>query len=58
MVLVKFVDGTEESYETIQCSYFPWKFVEKERCFLIPDVRGDVEIPREFVKSIQHIEYD
>lgn len=56
MVLVKFVDGTEESYETRYSVYSHWKFVKKERCFLIPDVRGDVEIPREFVKSIQHIE--
>lgn len=56
MVLVKFVDGTEESYETKDNSISPWKFVERERCFLIPDIRGDVEIPREFVKSIQHIE--
>ena len=56
MVLVKFVDGTEESYETKDNLFSPWKFADRERCFLIPDVHGDVEIPREFVKSIQHIE--
>lgn len=56
MVLVKFVDGTEESYETKDNPISPWKFADRERCFLIPDIRGDVEIPREFVKSIQHIE--
>lgn len=53
---MKFVDGTEESYETKDGIISPWKFADRERCFLIPDIHGDVEIPREFVKSIQHIE--
>lgn len=56
MVLVNFVDGTQENYETKDNSISPWKFADRERCFLIPDIRGDVEIPREFVKSIQHID--
>lgn len=56
MVEVKFVDGTEDSYETPAGCKKRFKYRFFKRCFEIKDIDGKVLIPVEFIKSIRHIE--
>ena len=74
MVEIKYVDGSEDTVETVDCGIYKYSevsdTVEKVRkghfrydnitqCFIVYDHKDDSDcmmIPREFVKSIRHIE--
>ena len=57
MVRIEYVDGTEDTVETI--GMFLFKYDSGTQCFIVNDQlheRDCMMIPREFVKSIRHIE--
>lgn len=56
MVYVEFVDGTSGDFETKNSINAPWRYQEKEQCFLIPSIEGDVLIPVAFIKCLRHYE--
>lgn len=58
MVHVDFVDGTYDDFETKNSVYAPWRYQEKEQCFLILSIEGDVMIPAAFIKCLRHYEVD
>lgn len=56
MVIVKFVDGTKETYETKGNKKEPWEFDDIEQCYKLDTVTGIVVLPREFLKTLEHYE--
>lgn len=58
MVTVKFIDGTQETYETKVNSKEPWTFYGEEQSYRIESITGLVVLPREFIKTIEHYEVD
>lgn len=57
MVRIEYVDGTEETVETI--GMFRFRYDTETQCFIVNDMlceRDCMMVPREFVKSIRHIE--
>lgn len=58
MVEVKYVDGDEDTFETKNSINAPWQYQEKEQCFLIPSIEGDVLIPAAFIKCLRHYEVE
>lgn len=61
MVRIEYVDGTEDTVETVEnnkyCGHF--RYDEEAQCFIVYDNKFDINcmmIPREFVKSIRHID--
>lgn len=61
MVRIEYVDGTEETVETTENEekYGYFRYDSKIECFIVYDNVNDINrmmIPREFVKSIRHIE--
>ena len=55
MVEVVYLDDTKDTYETPRHCLRHWRYKKMSQCFQIPDIDGEVIIPREFVKSIRHI---
>lgn len=58
MVTVKFIDGTQETYETKGNEKQPWIFNGEEQSYRINSITGIVVLPREFIKSIEHYEIE
>lgn len=56
MVTVKFIDGTQETYETKGSEKQPWEFDRVGQCYKLDTVTGMVVISREYVKSLEHYE--
>lgn len=55
MVIVKYVDGTEDAFET-KLGTAPWKYNKVAQCFIIPSINGNVIIPASFIKCLRHYE--
>lgn len=58
MVTVKFIDGTQETYETKGNEKEPWKFNRDEQSYKIESITGLIVFPREFIKSLEHYEVE
>lgn len=58
MVEINFVNGDKETVETKNSINSPWKYLKECECFLIPCIDGDCLYPRDFIKSIKHIEVE
>lgn len=58
MVIVDFIDGTKETYETKGNEKEPWIFNSAEQSYRIDTITGLAVFPREFIKSIEHYEVD
>lgn len=58
MVTVKFIDGTQETYETKGNEKEPWEFNRDEQSYKIESTTGLIVFPREFIKSIEHYEVE
>lgn len=55
MVKIEFLDGTEETIESKE-GYQAFHYLDVENAYVIRGIEGEVHYPREFVKSIRHIE--
>ena len=55
MVKIEFLDGTEETIESKE-GYQAFHYLDLECAYVIRGIEGEVHYPREFVKSIRHIE--
>lgn len=55
MVIVSYVDGDSDDFETKKCSK-PWEWIPDQQAYLIQTIEGDVVIPAAFVKCLKHIE--
>ena len=58
MVDVKYINGDQETFETTESVYSPWKYVKESESYIIQDISGNIEIPRESVQRLQHIKAD
>lgn len=58
MVIAKFIDGTEETYEIKGDKKEPWIFDDKEQCYKLDTITGIVVLPREFLKTLEHYEVE
>lgn len=56
MVVIDFVNGDKESVETKNSIHSPWRYEKESGCFFVPSIYGDCLYPKDFIKSIKHIE--
>ena len=56
MVVIEFVNGDKESVETKNSMHSPWRYEKESGCFFAPSIYGDRLYPKDFIKSIKHIE--
>lgn len=59
MVMIKYIDGDTENIETLDDYVLHFVYDKESECFVIFnhfDYHNCIHIPREFVKSIRHIE--
>lgn len=55
MVDVKYINGDQETFETTDSIYSPWRYDKESESYIVPAADGDVEIPRESIQRLQHI---
>ena len=56
MVEISFINGEQETVETRDSIYAPWKYDKNSECFMVPANTGNFMYPRDFVKSIKYFE--
>ena len=61
MVRIEYINGTEDTIETAENNQYMghFRYDNEMQCFIVYDNEDDrncMMIPREFVKSIRHIE--
>ena len=61
MVRIEYINGTEDTIETVKNNQYMgyFRYDNEMQCFIVYDNEDDrncMMIPREFVKSIRHIE--